>query len=137
MRIRRALASLLLVALGCTGPTGAADRETSESGSGDGDGESESETTETETGETETTGDGDGDPPRPDRIAVTADWRARRLSLLDYASLRDGADSREAALWKAIELPDHEPGPLEVELTPDGSLAVVAVAPGFFAGSGG
>lgn len=93
---------------------------------------------ETESGETETeTSDTEGDPPRPARLAVTADWRAKRLSLLDYSALRDGASTRDAASWKTIELPDHEPGPLEVELTPDGSLALIASSPGFFAGSGG
>jgi hypothetical protein len=91
----------------------------------------EPETTETETGDTE------GDPPRPERIAVTADWRSQRLSLLDYGALRDGALTREAALWKTIELPNHAPGPLEVELTPDGALAIVAISPGFFGGAGG
>lgn len=133
-RIRRDVAALLGV-LGCAAPTGAG--ETSESESESVHGESETVANQTETAETETETETDGDPLRPDRIAVTADWRAKRLSLLDYASLRDGAETRDAALWKTIELPEHEPGPLEVELTPDGSLAVVAVAPGFFAGSGG
>jgi hypothetical protein len=82
-------------------------------------------------------GDGDGDALRPAHLAVTADWRSKRLSLLDYAALRDGATTREAALWKTIELPEHEPGPLEVELTPDGRLALVAISPGFFAGAAG
>lgn len=106
----------------------------------------ETETGNAETGETETeteTGDADGDPARPARLAVTADWRSKRLSLLDYAALRDlealsgGAQTREAVLWKTIELPEYEPGPLEVELTPDGNLAVVAVSPGFFGGTAG
>lgn len=99
--------------------------------------ETETETTpEPETTETETS-DTEGDPTRPERIAVTADWRSQRLSLLDYGALRDGALTREAALWKTIELPDHAPGPLEVELTPDGALAIVAISPGFFGGAGG
>jgi DNA-binding beta-propeller fold protein YncE len=121
--------------LGCTEP--ASEGETngaSETASTESSTSTETET-ETETGSTETS-DTEGDPPRPDRLVVTADWRAKRLSLLDYASLRDGATTRDAALWKSIELPDHEPGPIEVELTPDGSLAVVAVGPGFFAGTG-
>jgi hypothetical protein len=62
---------------------------------------------------------------------MTSDWRAKRLSLLDYAAIRDGATTRDEALWKTIELDAYEPGPIEAELTPDGSLAVVAVAPGF------
>jgi len=122
------------VLLACSTP--AADGE-----AGDTSGPGSTETSATETGATETgateTGETETDPPRPARLAVTADWRAKRLSLLDYGALRDGATSRDAALWKTIELPDHEPGPLEVELSPDGRLAVVAVAPGFFAGAGG
>lgn len=93
-------------------------------------------TTTTPETETETGTDTDNDP-RPARLLVTSDWRAHRLSLLDYAALQDGAESREAALWKTIDLPDHEPGPLEAELSPDGSLIVVAVGPGFFATQAG
>ena len=139
MRSRKPITLLtpLAVLLGCATPA-----DEGESGEAE-DSSTQAETsaaTESESGpvETETaeTGETEGDPPRPARIAVTADWRAKRLSLLDYASLRDGATTRDAALWKSIELPDHEPGPIEVELTPDGSLAVVAAGPGFFAGSG-
>jgi DNA-binding beta-propeller fold protein YncE len=68
---------------------------------------------------------------------MTADWRAKRISLLDYAAIRDGASTRDAALWKSIELDAYEPGPIEAELSPDGTLAVVAVAPGFFATGAG
>lgn len=140
MRCLRGFASLALaLALGCAGPAGdggSSSESESESGVPSESGteavatESESES-ESETGETE------GDPPRPARLLATADWRAKRVSLIDYAALRDGAESRDDALWKSLELPDHEPGPLEVELTPDGSLAVIASSPGFFAGSGG
>ncbi|MCA9683836.1 MAG: hypothetical protein KC457_16670, partial [Myxococcales bacterium] len=78
-----------------------------------------------------------GETGRPTRLLVTADWRAKRLSLVDYELLREGAQTREQALWRTIELPQWEPGPLEVELTPDASKAVVSIAPGFFAGAGG
>jgi DNA-binding beta-propeller fold protein YncE len=109
---------------------------------------SNGETTETEasstsdseasTDEAETGTDTNEDPPRPERLLLTADWRAKRISLLDYAAIRDGASTRDAALWKSIELEAYEPGPIEAELTPDGSLAVVAIGPGFFAsGIGG
>jgi hypothetical protein len=126
------LASAALL-LGCPAPAG----EGESTGASETASTETSTSTETETGtETTETGETEGDPPRPDRLAVTADWRAKRLSLIDYAALRDGAQTRDAALWKTIELPDHEPGPIEVELTPDGSLAVVAVGPGFFAGVG-
>jgi hypothetical protein len=127
-----ALSTTLVAA--CSPPAGEGDGETSETASTSDTGLE----TETDTGpETETDTDTDGDPPRPERIAVTADWRSQRLSLLDYAALRDGAETREAALWKTIELPDHAPGPLEVELTPDGATAIVAISPGFFGGAAG
>lgn len=118
---------------GSTGTsTSASQGETAESESETGTSESE-----TSTGESETGTDTSDDPPRPDRLLMTADWRAKRISLLDYAAIRDGASTREAALWKSIELDAYEPGPIEAELTPDGSLAVVAVAPGFFATAAG
>ena len=110
-----------------TGSTG--DEAETDDGDGDpGDGDGDETETETETGE---------DPDKPDRLAVTADWRAKRLSLLDYAAIRAGAGDREAMLWTTIELPDFEPGPLEVELTPDASLAIVSISPGFFASVAG
>jgi DNA-binding beta-propeller fold protein YncE len=99
--------------------------------------ESGTSTSESDTSTSETETDTSGDPPRPERLLLTSDWRAKRLSLIDYAALRDGASTREAALWKEIDLADYEPGPIEAELTPDGSLAVVAVSPGFFATGAG
>jgi DNA-binding beta-propeller fold protein YncE len=136
------LGPLPLLALGCPAASGEDTGDTQASETTASETQASTETgspTETgDTGETASeTSDTDGDPPRPARIAVTADWRSKRLSLLDYAALRDGATSRDAALWKTIELPDHEPGPIEVELTPDGQLAVVAVGPGFFGGTAG
>gem|GEM_PF-1019148 len=65
------------------------------------------------------------------RLVVTADWLARSLTLFDEARLKDGtpyACAREAT----IALPDDAPGPIELEITPDGRTAVVAVGPGFF-----
>ena len=65
------------------------------------------------------------------RLVVTADWLARSLTLFDEARLEDGipyACAREAT----IALPDDVPGPIELEITPDGRTAVVAVGPGFF-----
>lgn len=129
----------LVLAGGCRGDSSGDDEVAgteSESSAGS-ESESGTEAGGSESSGTEATETGSPDPPRPDRLVVTADWRAHRLSLVDYGALRDGAESREAALWKSVELPDHEPGPLEVELTPDGGRAVVAVAPGFFAGSAG
>ena len=122
--------------VGCSPAEAEGDGDSTSTSSSTSTSETETTTTpETET-ETETGTDTDGDA-RPARLLVTSDWRAHRLSLLDYAALQDGAASREAALWKTIDLPDHEPGPLEAELSPDGSLIVVAVGPGFFATQAG
>ena len=137
-RCRSFIALTGLIVVGCNPPasddgepetgTASATESATESGSTETKTETESGSTETET---ET---GAELPPRPARVVLTSDWREHRLSLLDYEALRDGAATRDEALWKAIELPGHEPGPLEAELTPDGRLAVVAIGPGFFAG---
>jgi DNA-binding beta-propeller fold protein YncE len=70
--------------------------------------------------------------PFPERVVVTADWLNRSLTVFDHARLVAGAEATEAR-WSAIDLAAYPPGPLEVELTPDGRTAVVAVGPGFFA----
>jgi hypothetical protein len=97
-----------------------------------------SETASASSGSTATTAEptttGDTDGPRPARVVVTADWRSGSLSVLDEAALLAGATTREAALWKTIDVSAYAPGPLEVELTPDGATAVVAISPGFFDG---
>ncbi|MFZ1866569.1 MAG: hypothetical protein WAU39_20280 [Polyangiales bacterium] len=72
----------------------------------------------------------------PARLVVTADWLNRSLSVFDYEKLTDGQSTASAALLRTIDLADWSPGPLEVELTPDGRTAVVAVGPGFFDGDG-
>ncbi|PRQ04342.1 hypothetical protein ENSA5_08510 [Enhygromyxa salina] len=142
--VTRLVFSLPILGLALTAcPGTAADGEsgTSESGTS-ASGESGTETTTTtatetetaETADTETGTDTDDDPPRPARLVMTSDWRAKRVSLLDYGALRDGAATRDEALWKTIELDAYEPGPLEAELTPDGTRAVIALGPGFFAG---
>src|SRR3954468_19403463 len=77
------------------------------------------------------------DPPFPARVVVTADWLNRSLTVFDYARLIDGKSSAVEARWATIDLADHAPGPLEVELTPDGRTAVVSVGPGFLGGSVG
>lgn len=96
------------------------------------DSASDSEAETRSESETETT-DSSADQ-RPERLLMSADWRAKRLSLLDYGALLDSA-SRDAALWREVDLGDYEPGPLEAELTPDGSRALVAISPGFFGGA--
>lgn len=70
------------------------------------------------------------------RLVVTADWLNQSLTLLDYEKLVDGQSDAEAALVDTIDVSDWEPGPIEVELTPDGKTAVVSVGPAFFDGTG-
>jgi YVTN family beta-propeller protein len=64
---------------------------------------------------------------------VSADWLDQRLSVLDLDLLLAGT-SYDEALHGVVDLAGHLPGPLEVELTPDGTIALVAISPGFFAG---
>ncbi len=82
----------------------------------------------------ETGGDGDGDG-RPDELLVTADFEAQRLSLVDAEALREPGATRDDALWAEVDLSGYPgAGPIQVELTPDASQAVVAIGPGFFQG---
>ncbi len=66
------------------------------------------------------------------RLVVTADWLNQSLTLLDYEKLVDGQSDAAASIVGTIDLSDWEPGPIEVEITPDGKTAVVSVGPGFF-----
>jgi YVTN family beta-propeller protein len=65
-------------------------------------------------------------------LVVTADWLNRSLTLLDYARLVDGRSSAPEAILRTVDLSEYAPGPIEVELTPDGETAVVSVGPAFF-----
>jgi DNA-binding beta-propeller fold protein YncE len=75
--------------------------------------------------------------PKPDRVVVTADWLNRSLTVFDYARLTDGTSTASEAMWAKVDLAPYPPGPLEVEVTPDGHTAVVAVGAGFFDGPAG
>ncbi len=127
------VSALLLLSSACSGEDPASD-EIGESESSDSE-SSDSESTGSDSTDSDSTDSSDtDDPPRPERLVVTADWRAKRISLLDYAALRDGATTRDEALWRELDMSAWEPGPLELELTPDGNAALVTVAPGFFTG---
>ena len=67
---------------------------------------------------------------------VTADWLNQSLTLLDYDKLIDGESDGPSSVVGTIDLSDWEPGPIEVEITPDGKTAIVAVGPAFFDGNG-
>lgn len=66
-------------------------------------------------------------------MLVSADWRARRLSILDLAAFSGGAN-RDEALVGEVDLSMYEPGPLQLELSADGQRALVSISPGFFDG---
>ncbi len=68
------------------------------------------------------------------RLVVTADWLNQSLTLLDYAKLVDGESDGPSSVLRTIDLPDWEPGPIEVEITPDGKTAVVSIGPAYFDG---
>ena len=68
------------------------------------------------------------------RLAITADWQAGTLTLVDVEALAAGATSYDDVLVDTVDLSAYPPGPLEVEVTPDGATAIVAVSPGFFDG---
>ncbi len=74
-------------------------------------------------------GGGTGGAPR---LVVTADWLNQTLTLLDYAKLVDGESDGPSSVLDTIDLSDWAPGPIEVEISPDGTTAVVAVGPAFF-----
>lgn len=78
--------------------------------------------------------DDTGPAPLPARLGVTADWLARTLSVIDLDALAAGATTREEVVARTIDLAAYAPGPLEVELVPDGRTALVSVSPGFFGG---
>jgi YVTN family beta-propeller protein len=81
-----------------------------------------------------TGGTGGSGPTGP--LVVTADWLNQSLTLFDYDKLIDGESDATASIIGTIDLSAWEPGPIEVELTPDGKTAVVSVGPGFFDGTG-
>jgi YVTN family beta-propeller protein len=68
------------------------------------------------------------------RRVVTADWLNQSLTVLDYSKLVDGRSEAAEAILDTIDLSAWEPGPIEVELTPDGRTAVVSIGPAFFDG---
>lgn len=76
-------------------------------------------------------------PAEPSRIVVTADWMSRSLTLLGLERVLDRGCSAEDARVGAIDLSEWAPGPIELEIAPDGRTALVAIGPGFFDGTGG
>jgi DNA-binding beta-propeller fold protein YncE len=79
----------------------------------------------------------DATPPSCEATAerpyvVTADWLNGSLTLLSMARLVDPNCSAQDAIVGRVDLSGHPPGPLELEIAPDGRTAVVSVGAGFF-----
>lgn len=72
-------------------------------------------------------------PAPSGRLVVTADWLNRSLTLFDEARLVAAACAEPRV--GRVDLAEHAPGPLELEITPDGTRAVVAIGPGFLPGT--
>jgi len=70
------------------------------------------------------------------RLVVTADWLNQSLTLFDYHKLTDGQSDAAQAIVDTIDLSAWEPGPIEIEITPDGKTAIVSIGPAFFDGTG-
>lgn len=77
---------------------------------------------------------GCGESTTTTKLVVTADWLNQSLTLLEFSKVVDGQVTTANATLGTIDLSDWEPGPLEVEITPDGKTAVVSISPGFFDG---
>lgn len=73
----------------------------------------------------------------PSRLVVTADWMSRSLTLIGLERALDPGCTAAEAIVGTIDLADHAPGPIELEIAPDGRTAVVSIGPGFFDGAGG
>lgn len=67
----------------------------------------------------------------PERVAIVADWLAGSLSFTKFDVLADKGSKAEA-LITTLDLSKYSPGPLALELTPDGKKLLVAVSSGFF-----
>lgn len=83
---------------------------------------------------TDTGTDGTTGAPFEGRLLVTADWRNKTLTLADFDAIAQGATTRAEVVVGEVDLAAWEPGPLQVEVTPDGERAVVSISPGFFDG---
>jgi hypothetical protein len=75
-------------------------------------------------------GDGDGDASTAGQLAITADMANRTLSIVDIDKLTEGG-TRADALIDTIDLSEYSPGPLSLQVTPDGKTALVSISQGF------
>ncbi|MBX7083885.1 MAG: hypothetical protein K1X88_32040 [Nannocystaceae bacterium] len=124
--------SLALLLAGCPAPEqpSADASSTASSGAGSSTGAADSSSGSTSAADGSSTGDG----PPPSRWVVTADFTAQTLTLVDYDALAAGERDPAALVRGTIDLSAWAPGPLEVEIAPDGHTALVSVSSGFFDG---
>jgi hypothetical protein len=80
---------------------------------------------------------GEGPDPAPDgsvpgrpRMAITADFLNKTLSFIDLDALREGG-TRADALIGELDLSMYAPGPMSLNVTPDGKTALVSISGGF------
>lgn len=73
--------------------------------------------------------------PRP-AVFVTADWLNGSLTVFSQERLLDDSTPVGDAIVGSVDVSTWPPGPIQIEITPDGRTAVVAVGPGFFQGGG-
>ncbi len=122
---------LCLATAGCTG-TSSGDAEASSSEASEA-----GESSESESGTESETGSSDLPAPLPERIAVTADFSAHSVSILDAEALLalEGSDADIAdVLVRSVDLSEFAAGPLELEFVPGTREVVIAMGPGFFGG---
>lgn len=70
----------------------------------------------------------------PSQWFVTADFTAGTITLGSFDALVAGARTRAELVIATLDLSGHGPGPLEVEIAPDGRTALVSISPGFYDG---
>src|SRR5262245_36763669 len=66
-----------------------------------------------------------------EKVVVTAEWLNGTLTIFGYDRLVDPRCSAAGAIVGTVDLSDYPPGPLEIEITPDGTRAIVSVGAGF------
>ncbi len=69
----------------------------------------------------------------PEPLVITADWIAGTLSFASFDALADKDATKADAVTSTLDLSKYKPGPLSLELSPDGKKLLVAVSTGFFA----
>jgi len=72
----------------------------------------------------------DASVPTNPRLAITADFLHKTLSIIDIDSLRDGG-KRADALVGEVDLSMYTPAPMALNVTPDGKTALVSISGGF------